>query len=79
MTDAITTGLFVFAVTVFTYKLTQKWLANRIELMIDMEDATPQAEEERGRLMSRLLRFYELDGIYGIAYNDDQTFSYYRK
>lgn len=79
MIDAITTGLFVFAATVFTYKLTQKWLANRIELMIDMEDNTPQIEEERGKLMFMLLRFYELDSLYGITYNDDQTFSYYRK
>ena len=71
--------LFAFASTVFTYKLTQKWMANRIELMIETDDTTPHVGEERGDLMRRLLRFYDLQDTYDLVYNENGTFSYIRK
>ena len=79
MMEVVPLVLFAFAATIFTYKLTQKWMENRIELMIDTNDTTPHVCEERGKLMHKLLRFYDLQDKYDINYNDDGTFSYLRK
>lgn len=78
VTGTIATLLFAFAVTVFTFYLTKKWLENRIELMIELDDQT--FPMEKGKIMERLLRFYELQDKYGILYQEESdTFKYHRK